>query len=82
MAHLLSADASCGKKKNKRKHAVPGDSMKFSKAPGDKRSPTTTSSCKWERLSNILVPKEHSDYERPTADHQRCLDCCKSQAGV
>lgn len=59
LAHLLSADASCG--------------MKSSKAPGDKRSPTTTSSHKWERVSNILVPKEHSDYDRPTAFQQRCL---------
>lgn len=64
------------RRKIRKKHALPGDSMKFSKAPRDKRSPITTSSCKWERLRNTLVPKEYSDYERPTACHQRCLNCC------
>lgn len=73
------------RRKIRKKYALPGDSMKFSKAPGDKRSPSTTCNrkdCKQERLSNTLLPKEHSNYERPTACHQRCLDCCRSQAGV
>lgn len=61
------------RRKIRKKHALPGDSMKFSKAPGDKISPTTTSSCKRERLSNTLVPKEHSDYDSMSPEMLRLL---------
>lgn len=64
------------RRKIRKKHALPGDTTQFSKVPGDKRSPTITSNCEWERLRNSFVTKEHSDYERPRACHHRCSNWC------